>query len=86
MSDSEIKIYQLEDGQAEVQVRFENDTVWLNQYQLEELFETNRTSITKHISNIYKSKELDKESTCAKCRPIKRSCCLRTNLFYYSNS
>ena len=70
MPESKIKIYQLEDGQTEVQVRFENETVWLNQYQLEELFETNRTSIAKHIANIYKSEELDKDSTCAKIAQV----------------
>ncbi len=70
MPESEIKIYQLENGQTEVQVRFENETVWLNQYQLEELFETDRTSIARHISNIYNSEELDKDSTCAKIAQV----------------
>lgn len=72
MNDSNIEIYTTKDGNTEIQVRFENETVWLNQYQLEELFETDRTSIVKHISNIYKTKELDKESTCAKIAHVQK--------------
>jgi hypothetical protein len=69
---SEIKIYQLEDGNTEVHVRLENETVWLNQYQMEELFETDRTSIVKHILNIYESEELDKNSTSAKIAQVQK--------------
>lgn len=65
MNNSEITIYKTEEGRTEIQVKLENDTVWLNQYQLEELFETNRTSIVKHIRNIYNTKELQEDSTCA---------------------
>jgi len=72
MSNSEIKIFQSEDGNTEVSVRLEKETVWLNQYQMEELFETDRTSIVKHISNIYKSKELDEESTSAKIAQVQK--------------
>ena len=66
MNNSSIEIFIFDEGKTEIQVKLDNDTVWLSQYQMEELFETNRTSITKHISNIYKSKELKKDSTCAK--------------------
>ena len=66
MTKSEIIIYQADNGKTEIKVKFDNETVWLNQYQLEELFETDRTSITKHISNIYKTEELDRNLTCAK--------------------
>jgi len=72
MNKSNIEIYTTENGRTEIQVQFDEDTVWLNQYQLEELFETNRTSITKHISNIYKSEELEKESTCAKIAQVQK--------------
>lgn len=65
MNNSEIKIYKAEDGKTEIQVKLDHDTVWLNQYQLEELFQTDRTSIVKHILNIYKSGELQEDSTCA---------------------
>jgi hypothetical protein len=66
MNHSEIKIFNSDDGLTEIQVQLDNDTVWLNQYQLVELFQTDRTSINRHISNIYKSGELNKDSTCAK--------------------
>ena len=70
MTNSEIKIYKSEDGSTEIQVQLENETVWLNQYQLETLFETDRTSINRHILNVYKSKELDEDSTCAKIAQV----------------
>ena len=72
MSNSNIEIYTTENGKTEIQVKFDKETVWLNQYQLEELFETNRSSITKHISNIYKSEELEKKSTCAKIEQVQK--------------
>ena len=69
---SEIEIFTSKDGKTEIQVKLEGETVWLNQYQLEELFETDRTSITRHISNIYKSEELSKESTSAKIAQVQK--------------
>ncbi len=65
MTNSEIKIFKSEDGNTEIQVKLDKDTVWLNQYQFEDLFQTDRTSIYRHISKIYKSKELKEKSTCA---------------------
>ena len=56
--DSEIILYQTADGQIKIDVRLEDETVWLNQNQLEDLFQTDRTSIVKHIKNIYESGEL----------------------------
>ena len=67
---NQIIIYQTEDGQTKVDVRMENDTVWLTQAQMAELFQTDRTSIVRHISNIYKVEELDRESTCAKIAQV----------------
>lgn len=72
MSNSEIQIFRTNDGKTEIQVKLENETVWLNQYQLESLFETNRTSINRHIINIYRSKELEESSTCAKIAQVQR--------------
>ena len=69
---SEIRIFTSRDGITDIQVKLEDETVWLNQYQLEELFETNRTSITKHISNIYQTGELEKEATCAKIAQVQK--------------
>ena len=65
MNDS-IEIYRSQDGSIELNVKLENDTVWLTQSQMAELFGVDRTSIVRHIRNIYKSEELDQNSTCAK--------------------
>ena len=65
-----IIIYQTEDGQTQIDVRLENETVWLTQAQMAELFQTDRTSVVRHINNIYKVDELDRESTCAKIAQV----------------
>ena len=70
MEQNQIVIYQTEDGQTQIDVRLENDTVWLTQAQMAELFQTDRTSIVRHVNNIYKVEELDKESTCAKIAQV----------------
>ena len=70
MENNKIIIYQTEDGQTQIDVRLENETVWLTQAQMAELFQTDRTSIVRHINNIYKVEELDRESTCAKIAQV----------------
>ena len=67
---NQILIYQTEDGQTQVDVHMENETVWLTQAQMAELFQTDRTSIVRHINNIYKVEELERESTCAKIAQV----------------
>lgn len=62
----DIVIYQAVDGQTELEVHLEGETVWLSQAQMAELFDRDRTVIGKHISNIYREKELDRDTTCAK--------------------
>ena len=69
-TDNKFIIYQTEDGQTQIDVRLESETVWLTQAQMAELFETDRTSIVRHINNIYKVEELDRESTCAKIAQV----------------
>jgi hypothetical protein len=59
---TEMIMYQTEDGQTKIDVRMENETVWLTQVEMAELFQKERTVITKHISNIFKEGELDEES------------------------
>lgn len=59
---SEIIIYNTEDGQTKIQTRLENETVWLNQEQMAELFQRDRSVITKHIGNIFKEGELEEKS------------------------
>lgn len=70
MKEDKIVIYQTEDGQIQIDVRLENETVWLTQAQMAELFQTDRTSIVRHINNIYKVEELDREATCAKITQV----------------
>ena len=60
-----IEIYKGKDNQTQIEVKFENESVWLNQYQIAELFDTDRTSVLKHIQNIYSTEELDEKATCA---------------------
>lgn len=65
MGKGEIIIYQSPDGQTELDVRLEGDSVWLSQAQLSSLFNSDRTSVGRHIRNIYKSGELEENATCA---------------------
>ena len=59
---NEILIYQTEDGQTQVDVRMENDTVWLTQAQMACLFDKDQSVIARHIANVFKEGELEKES------------------------
>ena len=60
-----IVIYRTADGQTTVDVRMDGDTVWISQAQMAELFQKDRTVIGRHINNIYKERELERETTCA---------------------
>ena len=83
-SNNQIVIYQTEDGQTQIDVRIENETVWLTQAQMAELFETDRTSIVRHINNIYKAEELDRESTCAKIAQVQVEGKIKRNIPYFN--
>jgi len=61
--DSSILIYQTEDGQTKIQTRLEDDTVWLTQQQMANLFQRAKSTINEHIKNIYKEKELVEADT-----------------------
>lgn len=65
MTEQQVRIFTSSDGQAQLEVALDQETVWLNQAQMAELFGTKRPAITKHLSNIYKSGELDEKSTCS---------------------
>lgn len=58
--------YKSEDGNIQLNVKLEKDTVWLTQPQMSNLFGVDRTVIVRHIRNIYKSAELYEDATCAK--------------------
>jgi hypothetical protein len=62
---NKIEIFQSKDNQTEIKVQFEEETVWLTQAQMAELFDRDRKTITRHISNIFKEKELEKEVVCS---------------------
>jgi len=64
MEENQIVIYQTEDGQTRIDVRLENDTVWLTQAQMSALFDKTPQNITMHIRNAYNEGELDKSATC----------------------
>ncbi len=62
MDNNQIIMYQTEDGLTKIDVTLENETVWLSQDQMAELFRRERSVITKHIGNIFKEGELDEKS------------------------
>ena len=68
---SEIILYTTEDGLTKVDVKLENETVWLTQEQMAQLFGKSRSTITEHISNIYKEEELEQNSTRRNFRQVR---------------
>ena len=67
-NNSQIIIYQTEDGLTKIETRLEDETVWLTQTQLADLFQKSRVTITEHIGNIFKEGELQEDSVCRKFR------------------
>jgi len=63
MEENKIQIFQTEDGHAQIEVRFENDTLWLSQAQMAELFDKDSDTIGLHLKNIYESGELEENAT-----------------------
>lgn len=66
MDNSQIIMYQTEDGLTKIEVTLENETVWLSQNQMAELFQRDKSTISRHIKNIFEERELDKNSVVAK--------------------
>jgi len=66
----EIIIYQTEEGQTKIDVRFENESLWLSQQQMAELYQSSRTNIVEHIKHIYDEGELEETATCRKFRQV----------------
>lgn len=62
MENNTILIYQAEDGKIKIETRLENETVWLTQEQMAQLFQRERSVITKHLKNIFEEQELDEKS------------------------
>ncbi len=68
ISQSEIIIYQTEDGNTQIDVKFEDETVWLTQAQLCELFQTSKSNVSEHIKHIFEEGELEEKSVVRKFR------------------
>ena len=66
----EIVIYQTDDGKAKIDVRFENETVWLTQAQLAELYQSSKANISEHIKHIFEEDELEEAATVRKFRTV----------------
>ncbi len=64
--DKKVVVYETPDGEMRVDVRLDQETVWLTQQQMAELFGRDRSVVTRHIRNIFREEELDPEATCAK--------------------
>lgn len=64
LTNTEFLLYQTEDGKTRLEVRLENESLWLTQAQLAELFQTTTQNITLHLKNIYDSNELSEQATC----------------------
>ena len=69
---NQIIIYEGDDGESRVEVRFEGETAWLTQAQLVELFQSSKANISEHIKNIYTEKELLPQATVRKFRTVQK--------------
>ena len=69
--ENNIIVYQTEDGALKIDVKLEDETVWLTQQQMAELYQTSRTNVVEHIKNIYAEGELDQNSTCRNFRQVR---------------
>ncbi|MFV0541351.1 MAG: hypothetical protein ACK5MZ_08970, partial [Aestuariibaculum sp.] len=69
---NQIEIYQSKDGTTQINVQFEQDTVWLTQAQMAELFGKDVRTINEHLKNIYASEELMSDSTIRKFRIVRQ--------------
>lgn len=83
MEENKIIIYQTEDGQTKIDVRLENETVWLTQAQMAELFEKTPQNITMHIGNVYKKGELERDSTCKEYLQVQRACARNSEVLLF---
>ncbi|MBX3245232.1 MAG: virulence RhuM family protein [Acidobacteria bacterium] len=70
-SNSDFILFKTEDQQVSVDVRFEDETVWLTQEQMAALFDKGRSTIAEHILNVFKEGELDETATCRKFRQVR---------------
>jgi hypothetical protein len=69
---SSVILYQTEDGRTRIQCRFENETLWLTQAQIAEIFETTAQNVTLHLKSIFAEGELIEEATCKDYLQVRR--------------
>ena len=70
---NKILIYTGQDGLTKIDVKLEEDTLWLTQAQICELYQTSRTNVVEHIKHIYEEGELQEEATCRNFRQVELS-------------
>ncbi len=69
---NQIIIYQGENGETRIEVKFTGDTVWLSQQQMSELYQTSRSNVVEHIQHIYDERELEEPATCRRFRQVRQ--------------
>ena len=69
---NQIEIYQAKDGRTQIEVTFDQDTVWLTNAQLVGLFNSSKANISEHIKHIFQSDELQEKSTVRKFRTVQK--------------
>ena len=72
MEENKIIIYTANDGKTRIDVKLEEETLWLTQTQMCELYQTSRTNVVEHIKHIYEEGELNEEATCRKFRQVRQ--------------
>ena len=86
MNKGEIIIYETKDGETSIDVRMEEETVWLTQAQMVDLFQTTKQNVSLHINNVYKENELEKNSTVKEYLTVQNEGrrLIRRNVKYYN--
>ena len=84
--DSDLILYQTEDGRTRIQCRFENETVWLTQQHMAELFQTTQQNVSLHVRNIYEEGELAEGATHKECLSVRQegTCSVQRRVEFYN--
>jgi prophage maintenance system killer protein len=69
---NQVQLFETQDGQINLEVRLQDETVWLSTEQMSRLFDRDRSVLTKHINNVFKDRELEMHSTCAKFAQVQK--------------
>ena len=82
--DLELVLFTSQDGAVSVSAMFQQETIWLTQEQMARVFEVKRPAITKHLSNIFKTVELEAKSTCSILEYVGQDRVFRQNRWGYA--